>query len=162
MDIVGTYPGIIIIVLVVGILCYVALNHTKFGRSVRGMGGAERTAGHMGVPIRRVRILSFVVCGALVGLASMILAARVGAATPTSGQGFEFQVISAVVIGGTALTGGVGSIQGAFVGALVITIIGNLLTIIGVTATAQNVVAGAIFIVAVVATTDRSRIHVLK
>ena len=115
-EIVGRMPGI----LIVFVLCFVGvtllLNFSAFGRRAVAIGGQERVARLSGVPIRRMKVLLFAFSGLMAGLGGVVLTARVGAATPTAAVGFELTAIAAVVLGGTPLTGGVGSMTNTVVG----------------------------------------------
>jgi ribose/xylose/arabinose/galactoside ABC-type transport system permease subunit len=104
----------------------------------------------------------FVVSGLLAGLGGIIMAARLGAATPTAGMSFELSFISAVVLGGTPLTGGVGSIQNTVIGALIIAMLGNGLIILGISSEIQKIITGLILIVAVFLSLERGKIGVIK
>ncbi|MFE2065079.1 ABC transporter permease [Streptomyces sp. NPDC059467] len=109
-----------------------------FGRRVRAIGGNERVATLAGVPTRSVKVLTFTLCGLAAGIGGVILAARLGTGSPVAGQGFELDVIAAVVIGGTPLTGGLGRITGTIVGALIISMLSNGLVLIGVGSVEQQ------------------------
>ena len=105
----------------------VLLNLTGFGRAVLAVGGNEEAARLMGLPVARVKLLVYVMTGGLAGLAGVILAAQFGAGQPTEGQGWELFAIAAVVVGGTLLTGGMGSIGFTLAGTLLLGLIFNIL-----------------------------------
>jgi ribose transport system permease protein len=155
-------PHAAIIVLLIAIVVYVIFNFTVFGREVRAIGGGERVAILTGIKVNRVKILIFTMLGLLCGLAGTLQSARVYAATAQLGEGLEMDVIAAVVVGGTPLTGGVGSIQGTVLGALVITILSNGMNMMGVDPYIQNIVKGVVLIAAVFVTIDRSKIGIIK
>jgi len=155
-------PNAAIITLFVVILVYILFNFTVFGREVRAIGGGERVALLTGVKVDRVKILIFTMSGMLCGLAGLLQSARVYAATSQLGEGLELDVIAAVVVGGTPLTGGVGSIQGTVLGAFIITILSNGMNMIGVDPFIQNIVKGVVLIAAVFVTIDRSKIGIIK
>lgn len=145
-------PGIptqVVIMLAVVIAGSYVLTQTRFGRYVYAIGGNEEAARLSGVNVFGIKLSVFVICGALAGLASMLLAARLNSGIPQSGQGYELQAIAAVVVGGTSLMGGRGSISGTFVGALLIGILYNLMNLLGVQSYAQEVVLGAVILFAV-------------
>jgi len=96
-----------------------------------------------------VKLMVYVISGALAGLASLLLAARLNSGIPQSGQGYELQSIAAVVVGGTSLMGGRGSIGGTFVGALLIGVLYNIMNLLNVQSYAQEVVLGAVILIAV-------------
>jgi ribose transport system permease protein len=155
-------PNAAIIALIVAIIAYIIFNYTVFGREVRAVGGGERVALLTGIKVDRVKILVFTLSGLLCGLAGLLQSARVFAATSQLGQGLELDVIAAVVVGGTPLTGGVGSIQGTVLGALIITILSNGMNMIGVDPYIQNIVKGVVLVAAVFVTIDRKKIGIIK
>lgn len=109
------------------VLGSVLLNLTGFGRVVLAIGGNEEAARLMGLPVARVKLLVYVLTGGLAGLAGVILAAQFGAGQPTEGQGWELFAIAAVVVGGTLLTGGMGSVGFTLAGTLLLGLIFNIL-----------------------------------
>ena len=140
----------------------VVLNLTVFGREVRAIGGGERIAFLTGIKVERVKIAVFGLVGLLCGMAGLLQAARSMAATAQLGEGLELDAIAAVVVGGTPLTGGVGSIQGTILGALIITILSNGMNIIGLDPYFQNIVKGLVLILSVFVTIDRKKIGIIK
>jgi len=152
----------VIIAVVVGLLAYVVLEHVAFGREIRAIGGGERVARLSGVRVDRGKMLVFIVVGILAGVGGVLLAARSRVGDPTQGVGLELQVIAAVVIGGTPLTGGVGRIWGTAIGAITIGVLSNGLNILGVEAYWQEIVTGAVLVIAVFLTIDRGKIGIIK
>lgn len=140
----------------------VVLNLTVFGREVRAVGGGERIAFLTGIKVERVKIAVFGLVGLLCGMAGLLQAARSMAATAQLGEGLELDAIAAVVVGGTPLTGGVGSIQGTILGALIITILSNGMNIIGLDPYFQNIVKGLVLVLSVFVTIDRKKIGIIK
>lgn len=140
----------------------VVLNLTVFGREVRAIGGGERIAFLTGIKVERVKIAVFGLVGLLCGMAGLLQAARSMAATAQLGEGLELDAIAAVVVGGTPLTGGVGSIQGTILGALIITILSNGMNIMGLDPYFQNIVKGLVLILSVFVTIDRKKIGIIK
>ena len=124
---------------------------TAFGRSVFAVGGNATAAQLCGINVRRVRILIFTLSGLLAAVTGILLAARLGSGHAGAANGLEFDVIAAVVVGGTALSGGRGSLFGTLLGVLVITLIGNGLVLLGINSFFQQVVRGVIIVVAVLA-----------
>jgi ribose/xylose/arabinose/galactoside ABC-type transport system permease subunit len=120
-------PGVIIAALVV-IAAVFVLRRTRLGRTVYAIGGSEQSALLMGLPVARTRLLVYVISGSLSGLAAVVYTSRLGAAQNITGVGWELDAIAAVVIGGTLLTGGSGSVLGSVVGALVIGLMTVLIT----------------------------------
>ncbi len=169
MDFIRTYsgrsfdiPNAAIITLFVVIIIYILFNFTVFGREVRAIGGGERVAVLTGIRVDRVKILIFTISGLLCGLAGLLQSARVFAATSQLGTGLELDVIAAVVVGGTPLTGGVGGILGTVLGAFIITILSNGMNMVGVDPFIQNIVKGVVLVAAVFITIDRSKIGIIK
>lgn len=159
---IGQFPNIYYVVLVSFVICYVLYNYTTFGRYVQGIGGDERVAILTGVAVNRTKVLMFVLCGLLAGLGGVLLASRVGAATPTAGVSFELDAIAAVVVGGTPLTGGIGNVYNTVLGALIISMLGNGLVIMGVSSEAQQVIKGLVLIAAVFISLERAKIGIIK
>ena len=126
------------------------LGRTVFGRHVYAIGGNEETARLSGVNVRLVLFLVYLMSGISAGLAAVVLTSRLGAGDPNIGIGFEFQVIVAVVLGGTSLAGGEGRIAGTVVGALIVGFLGNGLNLVGVEPFWQYVAQGVALIVAVI------------
>jgi len=109
------------------VLGAILLNFTGFGRAVLAIGGNEEAARLMGLPVARTKVLVYVLTGGLAGLAGVILAAQFGAGQPTEGQGWELFAIAAVVVGGTLLTGGMGSVGFTLAGTMLLGLIFNIL-----------------------------------
>lgn len=129
------------------LIIHFTLKYTKLGRHIYAVGSNPSAAYLSGVSIFRTKLIAFLINGILVGLAAMILLSRVGAAQPSTGSGLELRAIGAVVIGGTALSGGKGGILGTFLGVLLMGIISNTLNMLRVNPYFQEVVFG-IFIIA--------------
>lgn len=159
---IGMFPNILYVAIGVFVICYILYNYTTFGRYCIAIGGDERVSAISGLPVNLIKVSVFVVSGVLAGLGGIVMAARLGAATPTAGMSFELSVISAVVLGGTPLTGGVGSIQNTVIGALIIAMLGNGLVILGISSEIQKVITGCILIAAVFLSLERSKIGVIK
>ena len=155
-------PNSVLIALVLIGIAAVMLNLTVFGREVRAIGGGERIAHLSGIRVDRAKILIFVLSGLLCGMAGLLQGARAMAATAQLGEGLELDAIAAVVVGGTPLTGGVGSIQGTILGALIITILSNGMNIIGLDPYFQNIVKGLVLVLSVFITIDREKIGIIK
>ncbi|MGM0896735.1 MAG: ABC transporter permease subunit [Bacillota bacterium] len=131
-----------------GIL-YFILKKTTFGRRVYAVGGNEEASVLSGINADRIKIYVYSLVGVLAALASLILTSRLNSAQPTAGQMFELDAIAAVVLGGTSLTGGRGWIVGTLIGALIIGVLNNGLNLIGVSSFFQQVVKGAVILLAV-------------
>jgi ribose transport system permease protein len=134
---------------------WVLLNYTAFGRYVLAVGGGEDAARLMGLPVDRVKFLVYALSGTLAGLAGVILAAQFGAGQPTEGVGWELFAIASVVVGGTLLTGGVGSVGATLAGALLLGLLFNILNFenglgwISLSAYWQSVIRGAFLLLVV-------------
>jgi ribose transport system permease protein len=122
-------PVPIIVFLVVAAIAALILYKTAFGRYVIALGSNEDVARYSGVPIGRVRTLTYVIQGICVGIAVLVYVPRLGSATPTTGLLWELQAITAVVIGGTALRGGLGRVWGTVVGAIILEVVANIMVL---------------------------------
>jgi ribose/xylose/arabinose/galactoside ABC-type transport system permease subunit len=122
---------------------------TLIGRWAIASGGNSEAAQLSGIPIDRTRAILYVFSGLAAGIAGILINSRVATGDPNSGVGFEFDVIVAIVLGGTALSGGQGSVVGTVVGVLIVGILGNGLNLLGVQSFSQYVVKGVVLIVAV-------------
>jgi ribose/xylose/arabinose/galactoside ABC-type transport system permease subunit len=158
----GTPPVPFVIVVILGVIATFLLRYTTFGRYVLAIGGDEEKSRIVGVPVAGVKFAMFVFCGMMAGLGGGILTSQLGSGSPTVGIGFELMAISAVVIGGTPLTGGMGSVLGTIVGSLLITTLANGLIILGVSTNIQTVLTGAVLIAAVMVSIQRGRVRVIK
>ena len=133
----------------VAIVAGVVLNRTPFGRYLFAMGGSPRSAVESGLPVNTLRVVAFGVAGLCSALAGLIIIGRVGTLQAGLGVGFEFTVITAVVLGGTSLMGGRGSIIGSILGAILLVVIDNGLNLINASVYIYDVVKGVILIIAV-------------
>jgi ribose/xylose/arabinose/galactoside ABC-type transport system permease subunit len=153
---------IFILAFIFFIVMYFIDDYTPFGRRIRAIGGEEKVARLAGIKISRTYIFIFATAGALVGIAGVLQASRSAAGIPTTGTGFELDVIASVVLGGTTLTGGVGGVLGTIMGALTMTALSSGLNIVGVSPYGQYVVKGLVLMAAVFISIDRSKIGVIK
>jgi ribose transport system permease protein len=126
-----------------------ALRHTRFLRQVYYIGGNERAARLSGIRVDALRVFTYMLSGILAALAGVLLAARLSTAVPTAGEGLELQVIAAAVIGGASLAGGEGTVLGAVLGVVFLSLISNALTLLSVSIFWQQVTTGIVLIVAV-------------
>ena len=155
-------PHSAMIGLALALLAWGIVNYTVFGREVRAVGGGERVSILTGISVTRVKILMFVLLGALSGTAGLLQGARNMAATSQLGLGLELDVIAAVVVGGTPLTGGLGSIVNTMLGVLIITLLSSGMNMAGVDPYLQNIIKGVVLICAVFVTIDRKKIGIIK
>jgi ribose transport system permease protein len=133
------------------------LSHTQLGRSVYAIGNNPRAAYLAGINVNRRKLIFFAINGLFIGVASMLLLSRVGAAQPSTGTGIELQAIGSVVIGGTPMSGGKGNALGTFCGVLLWGVIGNALNMMRVDPYIQDVVIGLLIIFAVAVSSLRLR-----
>jgi galactofuranose transport system permease protein len=136
----------------------VLLQRTRFGQAVFAIGGSQDAAGLMGLPVARIKVLTYVLSGLLAGLAGALNAARLSSGVTILGVGMELDAIAAVVIGGALLAGGAGTISGTLCGVLLLGVIQNVINQIGsLNSSYQSVVSGLFLIIVVVAQTYLSR-----
>lgn len=146
---VGPIPIPVIIAIVVMIISHIVLTRTKLGRYVYAVGGNEEAARISGINVDRIKMFVYILSSVCAALAGIIVAGRLYSGNPTAGQGTELDVIAAVVIGGTSLFGGVGSIGGTLLGAFIVGIISNGLTILNVPFYYQLMAKGLVIYVAI-------------
>jgi ribose/xylose/arabinose/galactoside ABC-type transport system permease subunit len=146
----GFIPYIVLILLATFLVAGLAMPRTIFGRYAYAIGSSARASRLAGVAVNRWRLAFYVSCGALSALAGLVAVSRIGYAQPSGNTGIELDVITAVILGGTSLNGGRGTILGTLVGLALIGVINNGLTLLGVPAYWQLVVKGSILLAAVV------------
>jgi len=155
-------PNIILIALVTAaVLTFIAFK-TVLGRYLYAIGGGEVVAANTGVPVNRYKVYAFILSGGLCGLAGVLLTAQVGAGTPAAGANMLLDSIAAIVMGGTALSGGIGGPQRTILGVLVIAILSNGMDVTEVSSFTQEVVKGLVIILAVASTIDRKKYLFIK
>ena len=142
-------PNVLIVMFALIALFVFVTTRTTFGRRIYAMGGNEKAAKLSGVNTERLTFAIFAIMGALAALAGLIFAARLNVATPKAGAGFELEVIAACFIGGAATMGGVGKIVGAVIGAFIIGVMNNGMSIMGIGIDWQQVIKGAVLMLAV-------------
>lgn len=150
-------PVPIWILAVVAVGAHVILNFTRFGRHTYAIGGNEQAARVSGIHLNKIKVGIFTLSGLLAGLAGIMLAARIGSGNPQLGTGIELDAITAAVIGGTSFNGGIGTIWGTIVGALIIGIINNGLDLLNVSPFMQQVVKGSIIVLAIIIDERKNR-----
>ena len=148
---VGPIPVITLIALVIAISAHFLLFHTRFGTHLFAVGGNAEGAKNMGLKVDRIKITAFVISGILAGIGGILLTARIGSAEPTAGSTYLLSSVAAAVLGGVSLFGGRGTILGPVVGALVLTSLLNLMTILGVGVFFQPIVTGFVVILFAIA-----------
>jgi ribose transport system permease protein len=143
-------------------VAYVIQDHTRLGRYIYALGGGEELAALSGIPVRRVRILTFTLAGAFYALGGILSAAQLGLGNAQVGQGRLFTAITAVVVGGTALSGGEGGVLQTLVGVLIVVVLSNGMVLMGISPSIQTAVQGLMIIVAVAISIDRKRMRIVK
>jgi putative xylitol transport system permease protein len=142
-------PAPVVIFAAIFLICWFVLARTRFGRYVYAVGGNARAAKTSGINVVGVRFAAYVISGGLAGVAGMLLAARTGSALTQAGIGYELDAIAAVVIGGISLSGGIGRMPGALIGALIIGVMNNGLDLMGIQSYYQQVLKGMLIVGAV-------------
>ena len=146
---VGRVPVPVILFFGVAVVADFVLSKTRFGQHVYAVGGNEESSQKVGISVKRILIGVYVVCGATAALAGIVLTGRLDGAAPLNGVGYELQAIAAVVIGGTSLFGGIGTIRGTVVGVLLVSVVMNGMNLLGVESYYQQGVQGIILVLAV-------------
>jgi ribose transport system permease protein len=150
-------PNGVLITAVLAVIAALVLSKTLLGRYTFAIGSNEEATRLSGVNTRRWTILIYMFAGAFTGVAGVVIASRLGSAQPQIGQGYELQAIAAVIIGGTSLLGGRGSILGTVIGALIMGVLVNGLRILSIQTEWQNVVVGVVILIAVFFDSLRNR-----
>ncbi len=154
---IGPIPIPVLIAFTLLILFFLVLHYTTFGRYVYAIGGNPQAARLSGLSVDKTRILVFVIAGSLAALSAFILASRLNSGQPNAGLGFELQVIAAVILGGISLTGGVGTLAGAVIGILILTVLSNGLVLLNVSSFYHDIARGIVIILAVYLDTRRKQ-----
>ena len=143
-------PWPVLVFLVLAVLAHVLLSRTRFGRYVVAVGCNERAAVYSAIDVNRIKLLTYVLIGFLTGVAAVLVSSRMNSVS-SSGAGlyYELDVIAAVVIGGTRMSGGKGTIIGTVIGVLILGVVSNMLGMLQVSTYLQGLVKGAIIIAAV-------------
>lgn len=147
---VGFVPVPVIFMIIVAVITWYILHHTSFGRSLYAVGGNEEAARASGINVGRVQIGAYLINGAFVGLAGLLLMSRVNAGLPNAGIGYEFEALTAAIIGGTSFSGGIGTAGGTLAGAFIVGFLNNIMNLTGVDSYLQQVIKGAIIALAVI------------
>jgi len=142
-------PTPVWIVLILGVILTFVFKKTRFGAMVRATGSNHQAAAFSGIPTGRIRLYALMLTGGLAGLAGVLSLAYFQGADPTVGAGYELQVIAAAIIGGTAISGGTGTVPGALIGALIVAVINSGLIFFSIDSNWTNFVTGAVIVVAV-------------
>lgn len=144
------------------VIAWIIQERTRFGRWIYAIGTDEITARNAGIPIERTRIIAFTIAGVFAGLGGLLAAAQFGQGHALIGQGRLFTTITAVIVGGTALSGGVGSVVNTVIGVFIVIVLTNGMVLMGIEPYLQQGVQGMLIIAAVALALDRSRLTVVK
>ncbi|HEX4766661.1 MAG TPA: ABC transporter permease [Lichenihabitans sp.] len=157
-----TFPMAVWIATAAFLLALLLERRTRFGRYIYAIGGGEDIALLSGVPVKRVRILAFTVAGFFTGLAAVVAAAQLGQANTTIADGRLFTTVTAVVVGGTALTGGSGGVVNSLIGVLIVAVLANGMVLLGISPYVHEAVQGLMIIAAVALSIRRGGSLVIK
>jgi ribose transport system permease protein len=150
-------PAPFVVALALVVIGWIVLTRTVFGRLIYAVGNNEEAVRLAGHGVLRIKVAAFTICGAAVGVAALLYMARLTVASPIMAIGFELNAIAAVIIGGTSLAGGRGSMLGTLIGAAIIGVLSNGLILVGVGDFVRQMITGAVIILAVVIDTYRRR-----
>ena len=145
----GPIPIPVYLMLAIFIIAYYMLNHTRMGRYIYSTGSNEEATMYSGIKTNRVKLFVYAASGMMASIAGVLITARLGSAQPTAGAGYELDAIAAVVLGGTSMAGGIGTITGTAIGALIIGVLNNALNIMQVSSYYQDVAKGIVILIAV-------------
>jgi len=159
---VGGIPNLALLAVALTIAVQVLQDRSQLGRYLYAIGGDEVLARQAGVPVDRVKIIVFTTAGLLYGLSALLLSTRLGGAQAITGNNLLFPAVTAVAVGGVALTGGIGGAKNAALGALIVTALNDGLILMHVNPYAQDAVNGAVLVVAVALTIDRKKLGFIK
>jgi ribose transport system permease protein len=157
----GVRHEVVIGLVTLAVLAFVQ-RMTVFGRLVEAIGAGEHAVVASGIKVDRVKLGAFALSGGMAALSGVVFSARMASGSPTLANEFLLPSIAAIIVGGTALTGGVGGVWQTFVGALIVSVLRIGMTFVGVSVFAQQIVFGVVLVLAVAFTIDRSRIKVVK
>lgn len=146
----GVVPMAILILAICFVVCYIILNKTPFGRYIYAVGGNSKAAEASGINPNKIVFKAYLLDGVLTGIASLLLMARLNSGVPGAGLTYEMDAITAVVVGGTSMAGGSGTLVGTIFGAIIVGIINNIQTLLGVDSNIQRIVKGVIIVAAVI------------
>jgi inositol transport system permease protein len=146
----GIVPVSVLIMIVLFVFSWILLNKTAFGRHLFATGGNEQAAIASGVKTKSIVLKAFLFDGFMTAVAGIVMMSRLNSGQPASGVGYEFDAITAVVVGGTSLAGGSGSIMGTIIGAVIVGILNNCLNLLNVNTYVQQITKGAIILIAVI------------
>ncbi|AZO93632.1 ribose ABC transporter permease [Iocasia frigidifontis] len=147
---IGVIPTPIIFLVLIGLLTWYILKHTRLGRSLYSIGGNEEASIASGIDVNKNKMIAFIINGVFVGIAGVIFMSRVNAGLPNGAQGFEFEALTSSIIGGTSFSGGIGTAGGTVIGAFIVGTLNNIMNLSGVNSYLQQIIRGAIIALAVI------------
>jgi len=146
---IGPVPFPVVLLVFLGVIFTIFLRKTVLGRRIYAIGGNEETARVSGIKVKNVKLIVYVLSGVMASISGMATAGRLGVAQSTAGQGYELDAIAAVIIGGASVTGGIGTVFGAIIGAAIMGVLKNGLVLLSVSAYWQQAIIGCVIILAV-------------
>ena len=147
---VGFIPIPVIIMITISLVMFYIMKHTKFGRSTYAVGGNEEAARASGINISWTKMKAFILHGCLVGISAVVFTSRINGGSPNGAQGYEFEALTATIIGGTSFSGGAGSVAGTVIGAFIVGFLNNIMNLLSVDSYIQQMIRGAIIAGAVI------------
>ncbi|MGN1014842.1 MAG: ABC transporter permease [Butyricicoccus sp.] len=147
---IGPIPMSVLILVIAFVIMWIILNKTPYGRYIYAVGGNKKAAEASGIDPDKVVLKAYLLDGVLMGVASLLLMGRLNSGVPGAGLTYEMDAITAVVVGGTSMAGGSGTLFGTIVGAVIVGIINNVQTLMGVDSNVQKIVKGCIIVAAVI------------
>ncbi|EGW41920.1 ABC transporter permease [Desulfosporosinus sp. OT] len=147
---IGVIPIPIIFLVVIAIVTWYLLNHTRFGRSLYAVGGNEEASIASGINVHKTKYTAFIINGIFVGIAGVLFMSRVNAGLPNGAVNYEFTALTAAIIGGTSFSGGVGTVGGTLAGAFIVGFLDNIMNLTNVDSYMQQIVRGTIIALAVI------------
>lgn len=150
-------PVQVLFMLVLLVIAFYLLRYRKMGRYIYAIGGNEEVTRLTGINVHKYKIIAYTICGLMAATAGFVLTAKLNAAQPISGVGYELDAIAACVIGGVSQTGGVGSVWGTLVGAVIVGVINNGMTLLNVSSYFQEFVIGLVIVVSVLLDAQKNR-----
>ncbi len=151
---IGKYLPIPVVIMAFALLFGILLTtRFRFGRYIYAVGGNMEASRWSGIAVEKVKVIVYIIMGVLTSIAGLIVTARLGSGQPSAGQGFEMDCITAAVVGGTSMSGGKGKIAGTFVGVLLLTVLTNGMTLVGINTYWQQIFKGVIIVISVLADT---------
>ncbi len=159
---IGPVPVELLFALALLAVCLFLERRTSFGRGLKAIGAAELAAVASGLRVNRLKVMAFALSGALAGAAGLLYAVKLSGGSPTIAEGLLLPAITAVLVGGTPLTGGVGGVLNTLIGALIVAVVRTSMLYLEIPAQAQQIFFGVVLIIAIAITIDRSKVKIVK